>query len=176
MTTILTYHLLLDLIQSRRIARVYVTKIMDPNSIMKNDSEFKRLNSMCSRSSYVSDKLRENDYNGFSSAGILVIDDGYDLISEVRDDSTALSIPGGKRDYIAEDPYTTAIREYREESGKVPPNRRDMNQVMWYGRGKYALFIINKRDGDLPPIPSSIHPFSMTLIETYSFLSKRPIQ
>lgn len=144
---------------------------MDPNTIMKNDPEFRRLNSQCSRRSYISDILRSNDYNGFSSAGILVIDNGYDLISENREGVRSLSIPGGKRDYIDEDPKTTALREYREEGGKYSLRREDLNQVLWYAPGKYALFIVDRNNGLLPPIPR-IHSFSKTLIDTYVSLKR----
>lgn len=137
---------------------------MDHNIIMRNSPEFKRLNSMCSRDSYLSDRLRNNDYEGFSSAGILVVGDEYELINEERDGISGLSIPGGKRDYIGEDPISTALREYNEEGGSRNLKRGDLNRVLWYARGKYALFIVGEGS---PPIPRNTHVFSKLLLESY---------
>jgi 8-oxo-dGTP pyrophosphatase MutT (NUDIX family) len=141
---------------------------------MKNSNVFKALSKLCSKDSYIADSLRLCDYVGFSSAGILVIDESYDLIREVRDTGSCLSIPGGKRDGLEEDPIQTAIREYKEESGSYSISPKDIGKkVLWYAPGKYALFIIEKGEASVEVDDiTDLHSFSKSMIETYHKLSK----
>lgn len=135
---------------------------------MKNSRVFKVLTKMCSRDSYMTDRLRDNDYVGFSSAGILVLDNGVpDLILEMRDGHSAYSIPGGKRERLEEDPIQTALREYKEEGGTYDLVFWDMKKVLWHASGKYALFIVEKGQSSSILPPHNTHPFTSTLINEY---------
>lgn len=147
---------------------------MDSNTRMKNSNVFKILSKACSKESYVGSCLRPCDFVGFSSAGILVIDGSYDLIREDREGHSCLSIPGGKRDGLEEDPFETAIREYNEEGGSYSIVDKDLkNKVLWYAPGKYALFIINRSRADITVNDIvDVHSFSRSMISTYHNLSK----
>jgi hypothetical protein len=145
------------------------------NSIMKASAEFKLLNSYVSKSSYIAKSLRLNDIQGFSAAGILVIDsDGiYDLVKESRNGVIALSIPGGKRDSISETPTQTALREYKEEGGKYDLSPSDLTTVLWYAPGQYALYVVvrGKRPTSLMIPQSQLHKFTYDVLTTYYQLS-----
>lgn len=157
---------------------------------IKQDPKFRDMSRRCTKHSYLSNRLRDNDYNGYCSAGILIITDTYHLIREVRDGVDGLSIPGGKRDYIEEDPKTCAMREYREEGGSIDISRDDLYKVLWYAPGKYVLYIIDRRDSiyddidglcskmstlslsEYPLVPKDTHSFSRSMIESLISLSK----
>lgn len=145
---------------------------MDLNTRMKASRVFKQLSSKCTTESYIGKSLKDNDYVGFNSAGILLIDGSYDLIREDREGVSNLSIPGGKRDGLEEDAYDTALREYNEEKGLYSLSRDDLKEVMWYAPGKYALFIVRMSEEieDTNHNDIDIHSFSKLLIETYKKL------
>jgi 8-oxo-dGTP pyrophosphatase MutT (NUDIX family) len=151
-----------------------ISRPQTSNSVMKASAEFKLLNSYVSKSSYISTSLRLNDIQGYSAAGILVIDNGiYDLIKESRNGVIALSIPGGKRDSISETPSQTALREYKEEGGKYDLSPSDLTTVLWYAPGHYALYIVvkGKRPTSLSLPQSQLHKFTYDILTTYFDLS-----
>ena len=132
---------------------------LKPGHIKKSCSTFMELKITGTKTSYVESKLRENDLHGFSSAGFLVYikyDNKYYalLAKENRHNLCKYNFIGGKRDYLTETPFNTALREFMQEltldnQCMLHPQtvcyynqmfNVPRGQVLWNAPAKYALF------------------------------------
>lgn len=68
------------------------------------------------------------------------------VIQEKRDGQLKYNFPGGKRQSPEESPFAMARRELMEETGYEYLLSNNVNSVLWYGPGKYALYPIQFKD------------------------------
>lgn len=113
---------------------------------------------LCSPNDYIADKLQKQDAENFAAAGILVTNSNgpasLELLLGRSSTKNEIEFLGGKRD-AGEDVYTTASREFDEEtSGVLSDIKKDLthrqilmkackdSMVMWFSKGRYALFLV----------------------------------
>lgn len=84
--------------------------------------------------------LYENDFAGFCSAGILLVDDfgNFLAVKEQRDGQLLYNLIGGKRDTYEETPLKTATREFEEETGVILNNVL-IKSYTWFSFSKYVI-------------------------------------
>jgi 8-oxo-dGTP pyrophosphatase MutT (NUDIX family) len=107
---------------------------------------------------YLADKLQKIDLDSFAASGILVFNSNgpasLEMLLGRSSQKNEIEFLGGKRD-AGEDVYTTAAREFDEETGGVLSEiKKDLTHrqllikacrespVFWYARGRYALFLV----------------------------------
>jgi 8-oxo-dGTP pyrophosphatase MutT (NUDIX family) len=110
------------------------------------------------RNDYIRYKLEETDAENFAAAGILVLrpngSASLEMLFGRSSSENQVDFLGGKRDE-GEDIYSTASREFDEETGgvlaeiKTDSGHRSLlaeacraSPVLWYHKGKYALFLV----------------------------------